>query len=386
VLRHAWHFAGALIALWALLMMSGMAGWRKPTGLATGIFGLFAAMVVLAVWATRERERLVREAPLPQFLKRKLRDTYPHLSVKDTELVERGLRQFFMACVRSKGKFVAMPSRVVDSMWHEFILHTRAYREWCDLVLGRFMDHVPAEVLGSRAPNNDGLRRAWYWACRDEAIKPRSPSRLPLLFALDAKLAIPNGFHYLPDCSKPQRDDGAGRLQRRLLRRKLFRRQLQRRCGWVWRQRVSSSGDGGGSDGGATVADAVQAAAEAATERGFAAPFGHSDKGRAKKPPEGGLIEKRIAIFSGANCPRVMRAAAIFFLKNRLIPRSCPAAESPRQAPATAAPSVCKCPACRACPRCPDCAWSTAQCGRRRERRVFHLFHAQALRLVSQVG
>jgi hypothetical protein len=105
-----------------------------------------------------------------------------------------------MACVRSKGKFVAMPSRVVDSMWHEFILHTRAYREWCDLVLGRFMDHVPAEVLGRKAPNNDGLRRAWYWACRDEAIKPRSPSRLPLLFALDAKLAIPGGFHYLPDC------------------------------------------------------------------------------------------------------------------------------------------------------------------------------------------
>lgn len=210
VLRHARQLAVVLIVLWVVLMMAGEAGWRKPTGLATGIFGLVAAMVVLAVWATRERERLVREAPLPQFLKRKLRDTYPHLSAKDTELVERGLRQFFLACVRSKGKFVAMPSRVVDSMWHEFILHTRAYREWCDLVLGRFMDHVPAEVLGRRASSNDGLRRAWYWACRDEAIKPRSPSRLPLLFALDAKLAIPNGFHYLPDCSQPQRDDGTG--------------------------------------------------------------------------------------------------------------------------------------------------------------------------------
>lgn len=104
--------------------------------------------------------------------------------------------------MRSKGKFVAMPSRVVDSMWHEFILHTRAYREWCDLVLGRFMDHVPAEVLGRKASANDGLRRAWYWACRDEAIQPRAPSRLPLLFALDAKLAIANGFHYLPDCGK----------------------------------------------------------------------------------------------------------------------------------------------------------------------------------------
>ena len=103
-----------------------------------------------------------------------------------------------------------MPSRVVDSMWHEFILHTRAYREWCDLVLGRFVDHVPAEAIGKKASTNDGLRRAWYWACRDEAIQPRSPSRLPLLFALDAKLAIANGFHYLPDCSKPQRDDAAG--------------------------------------------------------------------------------------------------------------------------------------------------------------------------------
>lgn len=210
VLRHARQLAIVLMVVWVGLMMSGVAGWRKPAGLAAGVFGLFAAMVILAVWATHERQRLVREAPLPQFLKRKLRDTYPHLSAKDTELVERGLRQFFLACVRSKGKFVAMPSRVVDSMWHEFILHTRAYREWCDLVLGRFMDHVPAEALGTRASSNDGLRRAWYWACRDEAIKPRSPSRLPLLFALDAKLAIPNGFHYLPNCSQPQRDDGTG--------------------------------------------------------------------------------------------------------------------------------------------------------------------------------
>jgi hypothetical protein len=189
-----------LIFIWVCLLLGAVAGWRLPTGLTSGVLVLFAFMAVMAVWAGRERERLVREAPLPQFLKRKLRDAYPHLSAKDTELVERGLRQFFLACVRSKGKFVAMPSRVVDSMWHEFILHTRAYREWCDLVLGRFMDHVPAEVLGRKASTNDGLRRAWYWACRDEAIQPRAPSRLPLLFALDAKLAIANGFHYLPDC------------------------------------------------------------------------------------------------------------------------------------------------------------------------------------------
>lgn len=201
VLRHSRSTAAALAFTWLAILMAGFAiGWRPPAGVMSAVFTLFALMAILGIWAARERDRMVRETPLPQFLKRKLRDAYPHLSTKDCELVERGLRQFFLACQRSRKKFVAMPSRVVDSMWHEFILHTVAYREWCDLVMGRFIDHVPAEVLGKSASSNDGLRRAWYWACRDEAIQPRQPSRLPLLFALDAKLGIANGFHYVPDC------------------------------------------------------------------------------------------------------------------------------------------------------------------------------------------
>lgn len=103
-----------------------------------------------------------------------------------------------------------MPSRAVDAMWHEFILHTRAYRDWCELTLGWFLHHTPAEVLGAQAGGNDGLRRAWYWACRDEAIQPRRPTRLPLLFALDAKLGIANGFHYVPDCRDIRRKSDRG--------------------------------------------------------------------------------------------------------------------------------------------------------------------------------
>jgi hypothetical protein len=174
---------------------------------------VIASMLVLGlieVWARWQREKYVREAPVPQFLKRKLREVYPHLSGKDLDLVERGLRQFFLACLRSKRKFVAMPSQVVDAMWHEFILHTRAYQDWCELALGWFLHHTPALVLGDRAQNNDGLRRAWYWACRDEAIKPAAPSRLPLLFALDGKLKIANGFHYVPDCRDIARKNAAG--------------------------------------------------------------------------------------------------------------------------------------------------------------------------------
>lgn len=102
-----------------------------------------------------------------------------------------------------------MPARVVDAMWHEFILHTQAYRDWCALALGRFLHHTPAEVLGRDARRNDGLRRAWYWACKDEAIDPRAPTRLPLLFALDAKLQIAGGYRYMPDCRGIDREGGS---------------------------------------------------------------------------------------------------------------------------------------------------------------------------------
>ena len=90
---------------------------------------------------------------------------------------------------------------------------TQAYRDWCEVALGHFLHHTPAEALGAKASSNDGLRRAWYWACRDEAIQPRTPTRLPLLFALDAKLAIPNGFVYAADCGNrlhPLHDNASG--------------------------------------------------------------------------------------------------------------------------------------------------------------------------------
>jgi hypothetical protein len=196
------HFGKWLLAgFWMVVAVGAFAGWWR---LRLNLPGLVLVPVVLYVawraWASWQRERVIREAPLPQFLKRKLRETYPHLSGKDADLVERGLRQFFLACHRSKRRFVAMPSKAVDAMWHEFILHTKAYDNWCQLALGYFLHHTPAEVLGQQADRNDGLRRAWYWACRDEAINPRHPTRLPLLFALDGKLGIEGGFSYVPDC------------------------------------------------------------------------------------------------------------------------------------------------------------------------------------------
>ena len=201
LLRHAGHALLPLAVVWLVGIAGAIGGlWRPKPVLVALLVASFCGAAILALWSRWQRELAVREASIPQFLKRKLRETYPHLTGKDCDLVERGLRQFFLACLRSNGRFVAMPSRAVDAMWHEFILHTRGYRDWCDLVLGRFLHHTPAEVLGPKAETNDGLRRAWYWACRDESIDPKKPSRLPLLFALDAKLRVANGFVYAADC------------------------------------------------------------------------------------------------------------------------------------------------------------------------------------------
>jgi hypothetical protein len=36
-----------------------------------------------------------------------------------------------------------VPSKQVDAIWHSHILDTRAYREDCQAMFGRFMDHYP---------------------------------------------------------------------------------------------------------------------------------------------------------------------------------------------------------------------------------------------------
>ena len=199
------------MATWVMAFVGIFAGFWRPRGV--WAFYLFATVVLIALvrqWTRAVRQRTIREAPLPHFLQRKLREAYPHLSARDCELVERGLRQFFMACLRSNTQFVAMPSKAVDALWHEFILHTQAYNRWCDRALGFFLHHTPAEALGKKARHNDGLRRCWYWACKEESIDPKAPSRLPLLFALDAKFAIPGGFTYVPDCADIARKSDAG--------------------------------------------------------------------------------------------------------------------------------------------------------------------------------
>ncbi len=197
--RRAWLVTSLAVLGWLAYVVGAMVSGRpfRPGWLGT-LFFIFVASALLQAWVGSLRRMAIRESLLPVLPKRKLRAQYPKLEARDADLVERGFRQFFMACARSRGRYVAMPSKAVDAYWHAFILDTRSYAEWCERTLGRFLHHVPAERLGSDAKANDGLRRAWFFACKEEAINPRKPTRLPLLFALDAKLGIEGGVVYSP--------------------------------------------------------------------------------------------------------------------------------------------------------------------------------------------
>lgn len=133
---------------------------------------------------------------------------HPALTGEDRALISYGLKQFFLASLLGGKKFVAMPSRIVDDLWHEFILDTREYEQFCAKAFGRFMHHTPAVAMGPAAGRKiaDGLRRAWWFACKEEGIDPKQANRLPLLFALDGELHIPNGFRYSRDCDALRRE------------------------------------------------------------------------------------------------------------------------------------------------------------------------------------
>lgn len=191
-------------ALWLLVPLLIFAMFRRAIGIPVSMMGIFLVLTLaksLSVWEQSLRRQFVRDAALPRFLVNKLLAAYPTMKAGDAELVLRGLRQFFMAHLRSGRKFVGMPSKVVDAAWHEFILHTQAYQLWCESAFGSLLHHTPAEVLGgNNTKRNDGLRRTWYWACKEESIDPRNPTRLPLLFALDKKFGIAGGYRYEANC------------------------------------------------------------------------------------------------------------------------------------------------------------------------------------------
>lgn len=163
-----------------------------------------AGVVLLALAGTRRRtarEQFINDYRFPSGVRQRVLKRYPHLTDDQLDLVFRALRDYFHLCRKARRRLLAMPSQVVDVAWHEFILFTRNYQAFCSRSLGRFLHHTPSEAMADRTVATDGIKRTWRLACLREGIDPKAATAVPLLFAIDGRLGIEDGFHYVLNCA-----------------------------------------------------------------------------------------------------------------------------------------------------------------------------------------
>jgi hypothetical protein len=100
--------------------------------------------------------------PFPEHIEERCRRDRPDLTDREWKLVEQGLREWFVCCAWRDGEVLGMPSRLVDEAWHEFILDSRAYTEFCERAFGEYLHHTPEPAMTTpMAGALDATLRAW---------------------------------------------------------------------------------------------------------------------------------------------------------------------------------------------------------------------------------
>lgn len=128
-----------------------------------------AGIVVLVGWAIRnsrrqaklraERAKFIAAYPFPAGLRFRVDQAFPAFSTEQTGMVLEGLRAWFQLNAANPRAKLGMPSKAVDTAWHEFILLTKNYADFCDKAFGKFLHHVPHD--GNAKAEQDGLARTY---------------------------------------------------------------------------------------------------------------------------------------------------------------------------------------------------------------------------------
>ena len=127
------------------------------------------------------------------FLKKRWCEQYPnHQEFFEVALL--GLEHFLKMHKYVKNG-LAMTSKTVDFLWHEFILDTRKYFSFCEDHVGYYVHHSPNESANpDKTTEMKGVLRSWIYMCQCEGIDYSNPQKLPILFYLDS-LIIPESGH-----------------------------------------------------------------------------------------------------------------------------------------------------------------------------------------------
>ena len=128
-----------------------------------------ALVVLIVAWVIRgqhrndklraERADFIRTYSFPAGLRFRLDQAYPNLTGEQIALMLAGLRAYFQLVAAHPRTKLGMPSKAVDSAWHEFILLTQNYADFCNKAFGKFLHHTPHN--GSVSAERDGLARTY---------------------------------------------------------------------------------------------------------------------------------------------------------------------------------------------------------------------------------
>ncbi|WP_440055574.1 hypothetical protein ACSLBF_05365 [Pseudoalteromonas sp. T1lg65] len=119
------------------------------------------------------------------------------LSLDEIKIIVEGLKDYFIYILLSPKK-VAAASKLVDELFHCFILHTQDYMDFCDGV-GRYIHHFPIQkkkVKGHLTNTKDiefnehyqSIIRTYCIACQASELDPLTTDITPYFFRIDSIL------------------------------------------------------------------------------------------------------------------------------------------------------------------------------------------------------
>lgn len=180
-----------------------------------GMVVLFAIIfVVIYVFVLIHRSKgkhYLQDFSFPADLKSRFTARCSELSPGQVDFVFDGLRQFFRIAIVADESNLAMPSRAVGELWHEFS-QMDEYEQFCQGTFGYHLYYAAPEAPDSPGIDKESLCRTWSLACEAEGINPKSQIKLPLLFSVDRKLNCPEGIYYVSDCSQARVQSGTDKV------------------------------------------------------------------------------------------------------------------------------------------------------------------------------
>lgn len=146
-----------------------------------------------------KRVEYIKSYQFPAILITKWKKKYPCIGFETQLNVQKALKDYFIMYASNMDKSevikhgLSMPSKVVDDLWHEFILMTKDYHDFCEKAFGKYLHHNPSHKETNydlrESKLDKGLLNSYTFAVG-------ATGSLPLLFMIDSTINGSGGYLY----------------------------------------------------------------------------------------------------------------------------------------------------------------------------------------------